>query len=295
MAILDWGIDVVLWFQQFSPALDVPFIFLTSLGSQEFFMLMLPLVYWCIDRDAGSRLIVFFLISTYLNQVAKVLLDQPRPFDYDPRARQLVHESGGGLPSGHTQGAVVVWGFIAAHWKRPWVWGLAAALMIGVPLSRVYLGVHFPTDLLGGYLIGAILLWLYFGMAPSLTKWLGHWPLALQLLLAVVLPLALVSVYPGSDGYGVMISATLTGLAIGLALERRFVRFKVGGRWWQRASAYGLGVVMLFGIYYGLRVLFSGLEPTVFWRFGRYVLVGLWGTLGAPWVFVKLKLVPADN
>ena len=55
-----------------------------------------------------------------------------------------------------------MWGFIAAYWKRPWYAGLAAALMIGIPVSRIYLGVHFPTDLLGGYLIGALLLGLYF-------------------------------------------------------------------------------------------------------------------------------------
>lgn len=55
-SLLNWGIEVVLWFQQFSPALDLPFKILTSLGDKEFFLLLMPLVYWCINRQAGARL-----------------------------------------------------------------------------------------------------------------------------------------------------------------------------------------------------------------------------------------------
>lgn len=184
-----------------------------------------------------------------------------------------------------------MWGFIAAHWKRPWVWALAAALIIGIPLSRMYLGVHFPTDLLGGYLIGALLLGLYFTAAPSLIDWLRGLPMAIQLWLTILLPLALAVVYPGEGGYGVMIGGALLGFSLGFALERRFVRFRVDRRLLNRLGAYALGVTLLFCIYYGLRVLFTDLAPLALWRFIRYALVGLWASLGAPWVFVKLKLV----
>jgi hypothetical protein len=60
--VLNWGIDVVLWFQQFSPALDLPFKVLTSLGDKEFYLLLMPLVYWCINRRTGARLFVLLLI-----------------------------------------------------------------------------------------------------------------------------------------------------------------------------------------------------------------------------------------
>jgi membrane-associated phospholipid phosphatase len=294
-SVLNWGIDVVLWFQQFSPALDLPFKALTALGEQEFFMLMLPLVYWCIDREAGSRLIFLFLISVYLNQIAKAVFNQPRPFEYDPRVRQLTHATGGGLPSGHTQGAVVVWGFLAIYWKRPWLWVPATALMIGIPLSRIYLGVHFPTDLLGGFFFGAVLLWLYFGPTAPGIEMAGKLSLNFQLLLAVGLPLVLATAFGGSSGYGVMLGGVLMGLAPGLVLERRFLRFKAGGRWRIRLSAYLLGVAMLFGFYFGLRLLFGGLEPAALWRLIRYAIVGFWGAFGAPWLFVKLKLVPVER
>jgi hypothetical protein len=42
-SLLNWGIEVVLWFQQFSPTLDLPFKILTSLGDKEFFLLLIPM------------------------------------------------------------------------------------------------------------------------------------------------------------------------------------------------------------------------------------------------------------
>ena len=76
-SLLNWGIEVVLWFQQFSPALDLPFKILTSLGDKEFFLLLMPLVYWCINRQAGARLFMLLLFSAYLNEVIKLLAAQP--------------------------------------------------------------------------------------------------------------------------------------------------------------------------------------------------------------------------
>ena len=52
-SVLNWGIEVVLWFQQFSPTLDLPFKSLTFLGDKEFFLLLMPLVYWCIKALVG--------------------------------------------------------------------------------------------------------------------------------------------------------------------------------------------------------------------------------------------------
>ena len=54
---------------------------------------------------------VVFLLSGLVNQVAKHLAAQPRPFQYDSRVKEIVGAEGFGLPSGHTQSAVVVWGF----------------------------------------------------------------------------------------------------------------------------------------------------------------------------------------
>jgi len=61
---LDWGVTIILWFQQFSPTLDIPFKVFTLMGEEAFFMLLVLLFYWCIDRRTGVRLapsLSFFL------------------------------------------------------------------------------------------------------------------------------------------------------------------------------------------------------------------------------------------
>ncbi len=289
-SILDWGIRVVIWFQQFSPALDVPFKALTFMGDQPFFMLLLPLVYWCLNRRMGARLTILFLFSAYLNTVAKVLAAQPRPYQYDPGVLQLYKAAGGGFPSGHTQNAVVVWGYMASHLRHVGPWILAGCLMLLIPLSRLYLGVHFPTDLLGGYLLGAALLLLYLWLEPIVEAWLTKKGLAWQLCAGLLVPLLLMPLVPGNGKYGVIIGGTLMGMGVGFALERRWVRFESGGLWWKRVLRFLIGVPVLFTLWLGLHTAFYGLEPEQIYRFVRYALMGLWSGLGAPYLFLRLKL-----
>ncbi len=287
--LMEWGLRVIAWFQQFSPALDWPFRAFTFMGDEEFFLLLLPLVYWCLDRRMGARLTVAFLVSAYTNAVAKTLAAQPRPLDYAPeRVKVLWDATGYGFPSGHTQSAVVVWGYLAAQARRRWVWILAAVMMLFIPLSRIYLGVHFPYDVLGGYVIGAALLLLYLWLEPGIERWLEEKGLIWRLGVATLAPLILMLLFLTPDG--VTSGATLMGMGVGFVLERHWVRFDSGGPVWKRIVRFLLGVVVLVALWLGLRIAFSGLEPALLFRFVRYGLVGLWGGLGAPWAFRRLGL-----
>ena len=183
--ILDWGVRVILWFQQASPALDLPFKALTLMGNEMFYLVFFPLVYWCVDRRVGARLIILFLLSSSTNAVAKQLAGQPRPFEYDPTVQRLWPAGGKGFPSGHTQSAVVIWGYLACQFRKTWFRVVCGSLIVLIPLSRVYLGVHFPTDLLGGYLLGAALLALYLRFQPAVEDWLAGRNTGIQLVAAL--------------------------------------------------------------------------------------------------------------
>ncbi len=288
--ILDWGVRVILWLQQFSPALDLSFKAFTFLGEEEFFMLLLPLLYWSIERRTAMRLAFLYLFSTWVNAVAKVLGGQPRPFQYDPRVPALVSATGEGFPSGHTQSATVVWGYIASQFQKTWVRVLAAVLLIFIPLSRIYLGVHFPTDVLGGYAIGALLLWLYLRFEPRIEAWLQRkgalWQMAI--IVAVVGALALLS--PANNADTASAAGVLMGMGVGFVLEVRWVRFDAGGDWSKRLLRFACGVVVVFGLRFGLKAAFAALQPELVFRFMRYAIMGLWVSLGAPWAFVRLRL-----
>ncbi len=288
--MLDWGVEVILWLQRFSPELDGVGRAVTFLGDTEFFLLLLPLVYWVVDRQVGMRLAILFLLSAFVNVLAKEFAGQPRPFAYDPRVEQLVDAGPYGIPSGHTQSAVVVWGWLAISFRRRWLWALAAALMVLVPVSRMYLGVHFPTDLVGGYALGAVVLVAFVRWWPEVEGWLCRLTLAARLALVTAVPLVAVLIRTSEDG--VATGGALLGMSVGFVLERELVGFGAGGDLWRRALRLAPGFAVLVALWAGLRVAFAGLSPVLALRLVRYTLVGLWGAVGAPWLFVVMRLAP---
>ena len=293
-SLQDWGIEVVLWFQRFSPALDPPFQFLTQLGDQSFLSLLVPLIYWCLDRRVGARLSVLLLFSSYSNVLAKDLAALPRPFQYDTRVQRLWEVQNGGLPSGHTQHAVVVWGYLSSQFRRRWVCLLAGLLVILIPLSRIYLGVHFPQDLLAGYLLGGTILLLHAWLDRKLSRWLGEMRLARRVVAALAVPILLAAVLPTENG--IAASGGLMGMCVGLILEYAWIGFSSAGVWWKRLFRYALGMAPVGALWIGLQEGFSLVGTAsqaavcLMVPFVAYGLLGLWVSLGAPWVFVSLGL-----
>jgi membrane-associated phospholipid phosphatase len=287
---LDWGIEIILWLQRLSPTLDIPFKAISFTGEEEFYLIVLPLVYWCLNRALGARLTVIAMFSAYVSGLAKLLFNQVRPFEYDARVQQQTDVLGNGFPSLHTQNAVTFWGYLARQVRRRWMGSVAVLLIVLVPLSRLYLGVHFPTDLLGGYAIGALLLLLFLWLEPRAEAWLARKGVGWQLGLAIVVPLVLLLALPSADEISVTSLGMLMGALIGFAIERRWVRFESGGAWLTMVGRYLVGVLVVLVLRFGLKAAFTGLEPEIVFRVIRYVAMGLWFAAGAPWLFVKLRL-----
>ena len=293
-SVWEWGLDIIRAVQLFhGPALDAVFKAITFMGEEEFYLILLPLILWCVDFAWGIRLAFIYLISPYANAVLKDLFAHPRPFDLDPTVKR--HEiEGYGLPSGHAQSAVVVWGTLAAGFRKTWLWVVAILLMVLIGFSRIYLGVHFPTDVLGGWMVGAVLLAAYLGLEPRVEAWLKQTSLGAQLALAVAVPLALLALYPSKDAGSAM--GVMMGMGMGVALSRRVAPFSTTGPFWQRMVRFLVGVIGLLAVYLGLKVVFpaEGEPLYLITRFVRYALVGLWGALGAPWLFRRLRLASSE-
>ncbi len=293
--ILNWGVEVILWCQRFSPALDAPFRVLTWTGEAAFYILLLPLLYWLVDRSTAVRLTLLFLASAYLNAVAKAILAQPRPFAYDPRVLMLTSATGGGLPSGHAQNAVVLWGYLALRWKRRLFTALAALLIVLVSLSRVYLGVHFPTDILGGWLLGALGLALFWRYQDRLAAAWGGLPFGLQVGAGLALPAVILALYAEPTGDALIAAAALAGIAGTLPLERRWVRFR-RARWgWAMVAALGIGMGGVALLYLSLKALFGEAASFAALRFLRYAALGAWVMFGVPWAMARLGLAVLDR
>jgi hypothetical protein len=292
--LLDWGTGIVLWFQQFSPALDGLFKAFTFTGNEDFFFLLLPIITWCIDRRTGLRLAIVFLLSSFVGAVVKEATNLPRPYQYSTQVRMLYETSGKAFPSLHTQNTVVIWGFIAQQIKQKWLWILAGVLFIGVPLSRVYLGLHFPTDLLGGYVFGILILVLFIHNDGIVEKKFDSLPLNIKLIIALSVPVLIFLISPKADETISSSTGVVFGAWTGIILERLWVRYRVSEVLYRRGFAFLLGIAGVMLIRIGLKALFEGLQPESLFRFVRYGFIGIWFTLGAPWLFVKLALAEKD-
>ncbi len=276
---------LIVWLQQFSPTLDLPFKLITSLGNESFFLLFLPFVYWCIHRRIGSGLAILFLISASVNAIVKALIGMPRPFMVDPSVMQLAAAGGNGFPSGHTQGAMVVWSYLAVRFKKTWLCWTAGGLIFLIPLSRLYLGVHYPADLAGGYVIGGLLVRTFFKTErPVAEKIEKHSPVKSVPVLsaATVLTAFLVK---DQGPYVISTAAALMGASLGIVLERCWIGFKINSGLANRSARYLAGIGGLLVIYTGLKMGCAGMEPAWLFRFARYSLVGLWIAAGAPFLF----------
>ena len=292
--VLDWGVDVVLWFQQFSPAMDALFKAFTFTGEEDFFFLLLPIVAWCINRRQGLRLAIVFLISGFIGTVIKEITDLPRPYQVDSRVQMLYETGGKAFPSLHTQNTVVIWGFLAHQFQKMWLWFIAGILFVGVPLSRVYLGLHYPTDLLGGYVFGVILLVLYLRYDRAVEDKFDRIPLNLQLIISILLPLFIFLISPKGDDTISSTTGVVCGAWIGIILERKWIRYSAEGVIWKRVVRFILGIAGVMLIRVGLSALFSNLQPAALFRYIRYGFIGFWFTMVAPWLFIKFSLADKE-
>jgi len=289
-AIFQWGLDFIIMIQQIdTPLLDSFFRAITSLGDELFYLILFPFLLWCVDFYLGIRVGIIFLLSVYFNTGLKEIFQQPRPFDILPEI-QKVHAYGYGFPSGHAQSSLVVWGSIAYWKKQIWIRNLSVLLILLIGFSRIYLGVHFPTDILGGWLIGGLILGLsYFIFLKTKLDFIqGN--MVYKIIGITLFPLILLQIQSSPDIISSV--AALTGVGYGLLFFHSHIGEIRLGNWLQRLVSFLVGVIGIGIIYLGLKLVFpsEGQPFYQLFRFFRYLLLGIWISFGAPWLFIRMGL-----
>jgi membrane-associated phospholipid phosphatase len=316
------GIALIIWMQGLGGWLEIPMKAFSFLGTEEFFLIFLPVIYWSIDAGTGLKIGAVLLISGGLNDALKLAFHGPRPYWFSPHVKALVAETSFGVPSAHAQIAVSLWGMAASVLKRKWAWVVAIFIIFMIGVSRLYLAVHFPHDVIVGWMLGALALWVFLRLWDSTAAWVKNKSLVQQIGLAFVLSITVLLISmiafgslqtwampadwtenarltglnvlpaPVTLNNTITSSAVLFGMLAGFAWINSRGGYIANGGLWQRCLRLLPGFVGLLILYLGLKAIFPRGEEIISYllRYLRFALIGLWVSAGAPWLFFKLNL-----
>lgn len=278
------GLDFLQSLEQWrSPLLNDLFVSLTMLGSEKAYLVLLVTVYLCVGHRFGFHLFVMFLLSAFVNSVIKDARGTERPFMmYPSELHPLATGTAGGhaFPSGHAQDSTVVWTLIAVRQGRWWWWLLAAVLALSVGFSRLYLQVHWPADVLGGWLIGLVLVMLYLlfvGIGQS-----REWKLTAVQSAAVIAALSVFMVVAGAgENVYLRTGGTLLGAGLGyILLDAR--GYDARAPWPIQGLKVVIAVAVLLGLQRGIEVVLGDTGTAVY---VCYAVMGFTGTYLLPAFF----------
>ena len=153
----DFEISIIKTLRELStPFIDGLLQTITFLGEQYVLIAVLAVVYFVFDKRAGQRIAYSIFTSISLNGAIKGVVKYERPFVYDTSYEPVRVETATGysFPSGHTQNSSVTYISLALQAKKKWLFWVVGILIFLIGISRVGLGVHYPKDVLFGWILG---------------------------------------------------------------------------------------------------------------------------------------------
>ena len=239
---MPWEVDLIVWIQQHLSSVGVAlFSFFTFLGSEIVIVAMCCFLYWCYDKEYGKYVGTNIVMVNLVAPMIKNVVFRRRPyFDHESISclKPVSNEGdlhdiavqGFSFPSAHSMNAMTLFGSMAAYpgsklakgdhrdWVKPLLSVLAVLMPLLIGVSRFALGVHYPTDVLIGWIGGLLIILLVPRLQSRFRDRRIFW-------LILCLIGAIGFFYCKTDdyftGYGLML-----GYFSGIAFEEKYVHFK---------------------------------------------------------------------
>ena len=263
-----------------NPFLDILFQLITMCGEQIVLISIIAVIYWALDKKFGEYIAYSVLTSVLLNNTIKDIFKMKRPIG-EKGIRTLREQTATGysFPSGHTQNASSFYGAMAIYLKKRVMHIIATIMIILVGFSRLYLGVHYPKDVIVGGILGVLTSLICYKLYNKFEN-----KMLLYVITFVIFIPALTFAHSADFIKGM---GTYLGFIIGIYIEKKYVNFSVEGSTGNKIIRVLLGILILLTLQVGLKVL---LPSAPIFSFIRYLLISLTGIGIYPMVFKKFKV-----
>lgn len=202
--------------------LDPVFRFLAYFDSPYFFFVLIPVIWIGFSYQWGLRIFYWFTLNNLINSYAKYLIGWPRPSTDLPEIG-MQHPHSFGFPSGGAQTCLFLGTILIYYWRTPAAWIIGISYILIISFSRLYLGVHYPLDVLGGWIIALLLVTLLIKSKEPLEKFLAKRGLLFCLILTLAIPLILMRIVHTSSIYYIM--GSVMGVGVGSYFSLKYHLF----------------------------------------------------------------------
>ncbi|MFQ4145525.1 phosphatase PAP2 family protein [Chlorogloeopsis sp. ULAP02] len=279
-----WSPEPIVYIQRFfGDSWDLFFQIVTELGEVAGVAVVFALVFWISGRRSAWCLVGAVVLVTAVNMILWSIFDIPRPNHPEINVYRELDTSS--FPSGHTGTATIFWTTLTT--LSPIPLAVTVCVILLVMLSRLYLGVHYIGDVIGGLIIGLILFKIYLRLWPIVLSWFGGRTFKLFLVLSLSTPIA---VFPFADSFpeGWEVFGAAVGAGIAVPLELWYVRYspaKISQRKQLLKVFIGLGVLGMIFFTSSLMSEDESVRDVI-----RFSLGAFWILFLAPALFACMRL-----
>lgn len=309
-------LPIMLFFQNIETAfLDILSEIVTFFGEIPIPLLVCIFIYWCWDKRKGFVVVSSLMSAMMSMQVLKAIFRIPRPFMKYPELIQGKRQqtaTGFSFPSGHSTTASAFYGGLYHNFRNKVLRIFCLILIILIPVSRMYLGVHWPMDIVTGTVLGLLcafpLAKLFERIYDNKKTFLIFTLIFSVVAVALALPLS-ITMDVTRAGFATLDEFKLTtlyraihnlmqnssiafGLFLGMYLDRRTINFKSAAKAKTRILSFVAGIAII-AIPALLLLKLPFLKYT--FEFITFSLVGLWTTFLFPLIATKLGWMEKGN
>jgi membrane-associated phospholipid phosphatase len=282
-----------------TPLLDQLFLLFTFFGEEVLVLAIICFLYWCYNKRLAYRICFTFFTSGLLVQALKITFRIPRPWikdpSFNPVSKAVTTATGYSFPSGHTQCATALYSSFSLNTRKNFYRIICFLIIFSVMLSRMYLGVHTPTDVLVSF---GLTLFLSFVTNYLITRFeildknykitaifLSIVSIAITIYSLILLHGNIINAKYASDcckasGAGI-------GFSLGWYLESTYIRFNENTTYPSRQVVkflIGISIAVLLKV--GLKAVLGASIPS---DMVRYLILVLWITVAYPYLLKRYK------